>query len=1377
MSVTYSTGAAPGIGTLTLTAAAGGYSDSGSYAVTVTPSSPAAPIVDVSMNPGPRYDRSVCPTVGAGKAAYVQCGDLVTTHSMPAYRTLGRDRRLTLLHNSSTAHPVIPVMANISLPVGGSTPDSVRVILTIGPTATWTCWFTNQGLTPGGAPRRIALGVDGYVAGFGTGVYPYTLRVANLYGGTTYETSTTGEVAVVNRTASTFGAGWTLAGLDRLYPGQRNGAVLLVEADASTAIYESIGTNLWRAPAGAYRDTLFYGSVSDGGITPGNYYWRRLQDGTRILYSPAGLQRWVIDRTGEKTEYSWYDPNAPTSNLAYIRIAPYAADKRFIFSYDNNNNLQFVNDPGLRYLVTSVVNNELVKLYLQHAPDTVWYAYANTKVNHRTSALGGDEWYGYHDYTNSLRDASLALAADQTRPYLSFTPQIVVGLAHNGRGVPADTALAYLKVDGPRADVADTAAFWVNAFGAPTRIRDPLGHSTTIAYDSTSMPLLATRVVRPNGRVERMTYDARARLAAAVAPTSDGGVDSVRYAYADANTPDKPTSINAPADGTNRDVSGFSYDAYGRLGLATDPRGHRTIFAYDTVFPRLVASVTEAAVAPHGDLTTRFTYNSLGNLETTTSPAGRASRLAYDGYGNVTMAVNPGSDTTWFSYDFRNLTTKIAQRFGTQLSRDSMVYDAEGSLVERLDPRNVVRRWAFDKLGRDTAMTDEFGRTERRRYDLAGNVLTIRDRQGDSITTTYDALNRPLRRALAKVRVEAGEPYPDLITTGPGFTEPVAVGDTVAPGDTIDFDYDALGNPTYVKNRYSTVTRVYGTDGSLQSETQSLNLDGPTFSRTYAYTYNHAGQRQTLTTPSRSYTYSYGAGGSLLGIAFDTVALGFEVDSLGRRTRITYPNGTRVRYRFDVDGLLSEVADTNKFNTPGIDLGFLSYDGAGRLKTLQDNIGLGVTQWTYDTRGQLASQNGPGVLRYYQYDEARNRSIDYLLDDTVRAVLVSGSNRLASQIHRASPTASDTTKYTYDWNGNVIREHYQDLTKYWPNSRYYDAAGQLTWTVTTRPVYPPGAHQKVPIKYYYDGLGRRVGSAITPGVSPNWTFYDGNNVIEQKGAEVIGDGSVDNPLVIFAPIAQTNCPGGGSHGYFVTNGGGRLLEFQGEGGEDCFDTTLWAAYATDAGAIRESFGYGLSRARDTTDLSYFRNRYYDSKSGRFTQEDPIGFAGGMNLYAYAGNNPASYTDPFGLCPPKDMSEVFSCVGQMLAPIQGPLEVAGAIVTAPLGGELGMGARGAGSLGAPAARVIGHYPAYLQVGEAIGGKVFNVPSGLWKLMPERMQWALNRGFLDRGIKEGAEFVMGTLRSEVRSGSALENEINYILKHGYRWADDAKSLIPK
>jgi hypothetical protein len=83
-----------------------------------------------------------------------------------------------------------------------------------------------------------------------------------------------------------------------------------------------------------------------------------------------------------------------------------------------------------------------------------------------------------------------------------------------------------------------------------------------------------------------------------------------------------------------------------------------------------------------------------------------------------------------------------------------------------------------------------------------------------------------------------------------------------------------------------------------------------------------------------------------------------------------------------------------------------------------------------------------------------------------------------------------------------------------------------------------------------------------------------------------------------------------------------------------------------------------------------RNRYYDPTTGRFTQEDPIGLAGGSNLYGFAGGDPVNFSDPFGLCGEKDGK---ACpidnsdglgwaryAGAMLKPAQPLLEAAGTV---------------------------------------------------------------------------------------------------------------------
>ncbi len=63
---------------------------------------------------------------------------------------------------------------------------------------------------------------------------------------------------------------------------------------------------------------------------------------------------------------------------------------------------------------------------------------------------------------------------------------------------------------------------------------------------------------------------------------------------------------------------------------------------------------------------------------------------------------------------------------------------------------------------------------------------------------------------------------------------------------------------------------------------------------------------------------------------------------------------------------------------------------------------------------------------------------------------------------------------------------------------------------------------------------------------------------------------------------------------------------------------------TDTNALKYT-----GRESDSNGLYYYRARYYDPFAGRFISEDPIGFKGGINFYAYVNNNPLRYNDPSG----------------------------------------------------------------------------------------------------------------------------------------------------
>jgi RHS repeat-associated protein len=79
---------------------------------------------------------------------------------------------------------------------------------------------------------------------------------------------------------------------------------------------------------------------------------------------------------------------------------------------------------------------------------------------------------------------------------------------------------------------------------------------------------------------------------------------------------------------------------------------------------------------------------------------------------------------------------------------------------------------------------------------------------------------------------------------------------------------------------------------------------------------------------------------------------------------------------------------------------------------------------------------------------------------------------------------------------------------------------------------------------------------------------------------------------------------------------------------------------------------------DATGTYNRRNREYDPQTARWTQEDPAGLAGGLNLYGFAAGDPANFSDPFGLracCTPEEQQQIARMVVQKTAPAKSLIE--------------------------------------------------------------------------------------------------------------------------
>src|SRR5919109_261689 len=463
------------------------------------------------------------------------------------------------------------------------------------------------------------------------------------------------------------------------------------------------------------------------------------------------------------------------------------------------------------------------------------------------------------------------------------------------------------------------------------------GQGVTLAYD-------------PNGLLQTVT-DSAQRV---ISFTHTGGLltklslpdgRSVSYGY----TSGQLTSVTDLRGGITR------YGDDGRVTQELDGLSNPTTFAWDAATQ--TATVTDARqnawkdvysnnvlvqrIDPLGN-TTRYGYDSAGNLTSITTPLGNKTTLGYDGAGRLTSLVEPRGNVsganpanfTWkYGYDNSDDLTSQTDPLG---NLTQIAYDPAGNLSIRTEAKTHKTSYDYDANNRLITVTASDGASKTRYgFDEVGNLKTRTDANNHMTSYGYDAANR-----LTSVLTPRNEQWTY------GYN---------ANGDVTSL-VDANGNASATAGD-GTTTFGYDNRDRLTSVCFKSKCPSPNdpFIR---WTYDPVGNRLSEARPGNTTNYSYNADDELT--AAGTTSYGYDAN--GNETAA----GSR-SFGYDLSNRLASTVNAGTTTTYG-------YDGDGkRLKMVS---GATTTNYLWDINQdppQLAlERDGTGaLLRRYLYGAAR----------------------------------------------------------------------------------------------------------------------------------------------------------------------------------------------------------------------------------------------------------------------------------------------------------------------------------------------------------------------------------------------------------------------
>jgi RHS repeat-associated protein len=162
--------------------------------------------------------------------------------------------------------------------------------------------------------------------------------------------------------------------------------------------------------------------------------------------------------------------------------------------------------------------------------------------------------------------------------------------------------------------------------------------------------------------------------------------------------------------------------------------------------------------------------------------------------------------------------------------------------------------------------------------------------------------------------------------------------------------------------------------------------------------------------------------------------------------------------------------------------------------------------------------------------------------------------------------------------------------------------------------------------FVYDALGRRV-QKVAGGVTRLYV-YDHEDIVEERaGADVIR--YVHGPGIDDVLAGTTN---GADVTYYLADHLGSVVQETNASAQVVLTREYdpWGL-PLQGGAV-SGFGFTGREWDAESQLHFYRARHYEPRLGRFISTDPIGLLGGINLQAYATNQPVNLIDPSGLDP-------------------------------------------------------------------------------------------------------------------------------------------------